>query len=415
MFRSFSIGFGGYAASAVVFLAFSIFFVRSYGSDDYATFSLLLNSVSALTMFGNYHGALVAYSVAVDRSEFMRMLRTIVPYAVAAAFICTVALVAVGNLGQALYVPVMVAFVCIVVSGLPTSALLASQANWMVNVARAVYQSLLILAFWILFAARVETSTAFVLSLVLASLTYLALIASRVRFPASHPPVEPPPRAILLLALVWNVAHMAVMLTDKVAIRYLDVGADLADAGVFLLYLDIAGRFSVIYLVGLPPLTYELLRRIRANHPVHEPALIALGICVLVGAAVAAVGIFVVPAIYELDLAGRELLPFVIGVYVALLGLSSIILAYCNSAARPRMLLWHYLGIFVTGGLALWTLYIAGGRHISITNLAIAITVGQCYALISAGVLTLREKARAVRPLAGQSPLAGGGATVKAR
>jgi hypothetical protein len=395
MLRSFSIGFGGYAASAVVFLAFSIFFVRTHGADDYGAFSLLLNTVSALTMFGNYHGALVSYSVAVDRQAFTRMLRPIALYAAAASLICAAALTAIGNLQWPLFVPAAIAFVCALVSGLPTSVLLASPANWMTNVARAAYQSLLILAFWILFALQFDVGTAFVLSLLLASATYLALLASRARFPASHPPVDPAPRAILLLALCWNLAHMAVMLTDKFAIRFLNVGADFTDAGVFLLYLDIAGRFSVIYLIGLPPLTYELLRRIRSNRPVYEPALIAVLVCVLLGASVAAIGQYLVPTIYKLELTGREMLPAVIGAYVTLMGLGSIILAYCNSAGRPQLLIWHYLGTFVTGAIVLGAIYIAGGHHISVTQLAIALAVGQAYALLTATILVAREKGMA--------------------
>jgi hypothetical protein len=262
----------------------------------------------------------------------------------------------------------------------------------MANVARAVYQCLLILAFWLLFALEIDAATAFVFSLVIACTTYLALLASRVRFPASHPPVDPPPRAILLLALCWNLAHMAVMLTDKFAIRFLNVGTDLHDVGVFLLYLDIAGRFSVIYLIGLPPLTYELLRRIRANRPLHEPALIALLICIILGASVAVIGQYIVPMIYKLTLSGRDLLPAIVGVYVMLMGLGSIVLAYCNSAGRPRLLIWHYLGMFVTGAAVLGAIYIAEGRHISITQLALALTVGQAFAVITAVILVAREK-----------------------
>ena len=395
MLRSFFIGFGGYAASAAVFLAFSIFFVRTQGADDYGTFSLLLNTVSALTMFGNYHGALVAYSVAVDRQAFFRMLRPIALYAIAASLVCATALTAIGNLQWPLFPAAALAFLCALIAGLPTAVLLASPANWMANVARAVYQCVLILAFWLLFALKIDAATAFVFSLVIACTTYLALLASRVRFPASHPPVDPPPRAILLLALCWNLAHMAVMLTDKFAIRFLNVGAGLHDVGVFLLYLDIAGRFSVIYLIGLPPLTYELLRRIRAKRPVHEPALIALLTCIVLGASVAAIGQYVVPAIYKLNLAGHEMLPAIVGVYVMLLGLGTIVLAYCNSAGRPRVLIWHYLGIFVMGALVLAAIYIAGGRHISITELAIALSVGQAFALVSAAILVAREKGTA--------------------
>src|SRR5262245_15691998 len=150
MLRSFAVGLGSYAASAVVYLLFSIYFVRNHGAEAYGAFSLMLNTVSALTMFGNYHGALVAYSVAVERRAFLAMLRQVLVYGAIAAVPCAVALAAIGNLRLPLLIPAAIAFAFIVVSGLPTAALLASPANWRVNVVRSVYQSLLILAFWAL-------------------------------------------------------------------------------------------------------------------------------------------------------------------------------------------------------------------------------------------------------------------------
>jgi hypothetical protein len=75
-----------------------------------------------------------------------------------------------------------------------------------------------------------------------------------------------------------------------------------------------------------------------------------------------------------------------------LMGLGSIVLAYCNSAGRPRLLIWHYLGMFVTGAAVLGAIYIAEGRHISITQLALALTVGQAFAVITAVILVAREK-----------------------
>jgi hypothetical protein len=382
----------GYAASAAVYLVFSVFFVRSYGAEAYGAFSLLLNTVSALTMFGNYHGALVAYSVSVERRAFMAMLRPIFVYAAVSAVVSAYALGAIGNLGLPLLAPAVIAFVFIVLSGLPTSALLASPANWFVNVARAVYQSLLMLAFWALIVLQTELRTAFVLGLLAAAATYLALLASKVRFSAPGPPVEPAPRGIILLAVCWNVAHMGVMLTDKFAIRYLNVGADMADVGVYLLYLDIAGRFSAIFVIGLPPLTYEFLRRIRAGAPVHQSALIAASLCLVLGVAVALVGYYVIPRLYGTHLAGRELLPAIIGVHLVLLGLGSLFLAYCNAAGRSRALLWHYVGVFATGAAALAVFYLAGGHHVSVTQLAGALAIGQCYVLVSATIAAIRER-----------------------
>jgi O-antigen/teichoic acid export membrane protein len=394
MIRSFAIGLASYAASAVVFLVFSVFFVRSYGADAYGTFSLLLNTVSALTMFGNYHGAFVAYSVAVDRRAFRAMLKPVLFYAALTSVASASLLAAIGNLRLPLLVPAALAFVFIVLSGLPCSALLASPKNWLVNIVRAIYQSLLILVFWALFALSAEPGTAFVLALLVAAAIYLALLSSRVSFAEPPPAADPAPRHILLLAMCGNLAHMGVMLTDKLAIRYLSVGVDAVDVGVFLLYLDIAGRLSAIYVIGLPALTYELLSKLRASQRVRRPALIAFSICLLVGATVAVVGYYVIPPLYGINLAGRELLPGIIGGYLAVMGLGSLFLAYCNSAGRPRVLLWHYIGVLATGSTVLAALYFAGNRHISITDLAIALAAGQCYVLVSGAILVIRERGR---------------------
>ncbi|MGH7004757.1 MAG: hypothetical protein ACREIP_12485, partial [Alphaproteobacteria bacterium] len=198
--------------------------------------------------------------------------------------------------------------------------------------------------------------------------------------------------SILLLAMCWNLAHMAVMLTDKLAIRYLGVGVDAADVGVFLLYFDIVGRFSAIYVIGLAPLTYELLRRIREGERVHLTALFALSVCLLVGVVVALVGYYVIPRLYGTDLVGRESLPAIMGVYLTLLGFGSVLLAYCNSAGQVRFLLLHYLGLFISGSFVLVALYLAGGRHLSVTQLAIALAAGQCFIFVSGTVLAMRAK-----------------------
>ena len=87
MLRGIALSVGGYAVSAIVFIVFSIVFVRSYGAETYGDFSILLNTVSALTLFGNYHGALVPFSAAVERAAFFRMLRPVGAYSIITAAI----------------------------------------------------------------------------------------------------------------------------------------------------------------------------------------------------------------------------------------------------------------------------------------------------------------------------------------
>lgn len=411
MLRSFAIGLGGYAASAVVYLVFSVVFVRQYGTEAYAGFSLLLNTVSALTMFGNYHGALVSHSAATERQAFFAMLRSVLIYAVIFAMVSGAALALIGDLHPGWIAPAALAFAFAIAAGLPTAVLLASPANWLVNVARAVYQTLLILGFWAMFALGVGLGAAFVISLVVSAAVYLSLIAKKVEFTLPPPAATPAPSGILWLALVWNIAHMGVMLTDKFAIRFLDVGTNFADAGLFLLYLDISGRFSAVFIIGLPPLTYELLRRLREGISIVPTAATALAICAVVGGVVALVGYHVIPRLYGTDLSGREALPLVMGVYIALLGLGTLLLAYCNSSGQPRILVWHYTGVFAVGVAALAGFYVAGGYHIGIVALAVALAVGQAFVLVSAVILLVRvhRRRRAVlrTPRTPREPTAG--------
>lgn len=394
MVKSFFIGVSSYGASAAAFVAFSIFFVRGYGPENYAQFSILLNTVSAVTLFGNYHGTLVAFSTAVDRRAFRAMVRPMLLYAAAAAAASSMIMNEIGGVTGIFLVPMAAAFLFIVASGLPTAALLATSRNWLVNVIRALYQCSLIAVFWILYAVTRDLMASFSAALFVAATLYLVLLASRVDFAADAASARSPPRGVLLIAAMTNMFLMAVMLTDKFVIRFVGVGPTPADVGHFLLYLDIAGRFATIYVIALGPFTFEMLKRRRFGLGMLGPGLLSAIVPIVVGAVVVAAGYFVLPPLYAIALRGQDWLPAVIGLYVMLLGWNTAFLAYCNAAGRVFLLLAHYAGTFALGAAAIAGLYLLGDGRLTVTQLASALVLGQCYVAVSGGIVLAGVAAR---------------------
>lgn len=386
MIRSLWFSAISYAGSAVVYIAFSIFFLRSYGAEAYGTFSIMLNAVSALTLFGNYQGALVAYAPAVDRKAFFGMIRPVAAYAIATAVLSAMVLLSVGQIPWEYYALALLAFVCISASGLPAAAILATPHNWALNAFRAVYQSLLIIVFWMVFAGTRVMSFAFVLSLLLAAGLYLGLLAWRVRFDFPAVRTALPPRNVLVVAMVSNLALMGVMLTDKAAIRYLDVGPTAHDVGVFLLFYDVMARFTAVFVIALNPVTYELLRRMRLQNSLASVLTIAILICTAVGVIAGLAGYFVVPFIYAMDISGQSWLPAIMATYVTLYGVGSVLLAFCNAAGKVHFLVVHYVLMLVSGAAALGIFYFGFGPGLTVTQVAVSIMVGQAGAIFS-GIL----------------------------
>ena len=58
--------------AAGVFLAFTIYYTRIYGVEQYGQFSFLLNTVTALIALGAYEGFLITHSVTQSRRAFDR-------------------------------------------------------------------------------------------------------------------------------------------------------------------------------------------------------------------------------------------------------------------------------------------------------------------------------------------------------
>ena len=383
MIRALAVSLGGYGLSAVVFILFSIFFVRTYGAESYGAFSILLSTVSALTLFGNYHGSLVSFSAAVERRAFFRMSRVVFIYSLVMGAVSGLVLGSIGKMEVILTAPAIIAFVLLVGAGMPAAALLATPSNWWVNLARAVYQSLLIVAFWFFFEITGHVGRAFAFSLLLAAAVYFGLLALRVRLPDGPTTAKAAPPGVLMLSLTWNLAVMGIVLLDKVAIRFLEIGSSATDIGIYLLYFDIAGRLSAIYAIALGTFTYELLRRLRVGGSVFRLLAIGSVACGGVGILGYAVGVWVIPPAYGFRLETAGWLPLVTGVFLVVVGFSSLLLAYCNATGRNKFLVCHYAIVLTAAVGTLLVRYLIFGT-VTVLELAIALTVGHAFTLLSA-------------------------------
>jgi hypothetical protein len=390
MLKGFTLGLAAYSASAVVFLTFSVLFVRTYGSSSYGSFSILLNTVSAVTLFGNYHGAIISFSAASERTAFRRMLLPVITYASVAGLISGVVLSVMGSLDYTFFALVSFSLFLVIASGLPTASLLASSENWKVNVFRAIYQVVLVVVFWLLYAATRDVGASFSISLFAAAASYFILLAWNVSLPAETMEIEPIPRGLLPISVFSNLMLMGTMLTDKIVIRYIGLKSSPDDIGVFFLYYDLVARVSAVYAIALAPFTYEILSLIRSGKTVLKPILAAGVICLCTGLLAVPIGYSLVPAFYSIDLTGREWLPAVMCAYLVLLGCSAILMAYCNASGQIGFLSRHYVGVLLTGIGAIAVFYAMSGNRLSIAHLALALTTGQIVTLFSGVILLSR-------------------------
>ncbi|MDB5572562.1 MAG: hypothetical protein JWN93_3745 [Hyphomicrobiales bacterium] len=366
-----------YGLSAVVFVGFSVLFVRWYGAGAYGGFSLLLNTVSALTLFGNFHGTLVSYSVASDPSHYRSFSRIVGRYALGASLVATLVLTLVGGLPW-IYAPLLaVGFWLLIFCGLPSAALLATSHNYLFNVVRGVYQLLIVGCFWAVYAWSGDLPESFVAALLIAALAnfltlnYLGrtLISSRENAPEAS-------TSLMFAALATNLAMMATLLVDKFALSFLRIGTP-EDRGVFLLYLDVIGRLSSVFIILLPSFTYYLLQPTRDARAVVRSLAFALAVAAGTGALALGVGYGVIPALYSISLDHIRALPGVMALYIALFGVTSVVVAYCNARGLAWTLTANYaLMLLITIAALLAPMLLRGGE-LGVVDLATALALGQ--------------------------------------
>lgn len=389
-----ALSFAAYLGSAALYVLFSIYFVRWHGAATYGAFSLLLNTVSALTLFGNYHGAIVSYSVTADRDAYRRFRQPVLLYSIAAAIVATAVLMLVGSLPAPAAPLMAVAFFLLVYSGLPSSTIMATPNNYLLNLVRVLYQIVLVLVFWPLFAASHDVGYSFMFALSGAAALNAGILTvlSRRTFVWRDGATGAKP-ALLLAALIGNLAMMATLLVDKFALRFLEPGT-LQERGLFLLYIDLIGRLSAIFNVLLPTLTYLLLRRVAEQRSTTQPIALATLLSAAIGGLALVGGYWIIPFVYGVSISGVKALPGAMGAYIALYGLSSVVLAFCNSTGRVWYLGAHYTAMLVVTLCAIALPMIVGGRALTINDLAIAVAAGQGVAIFSALVLATRLRFR---------------------
>jgi hypothetical protein len=367
-----------YALSAVVFFAFTVLFIRRFGPAPYGEFSILLNSLSALTLLGNYHSYLVSYSITTDRHAFMQyFVRAALPFAaiMTPAVALTFALVTGLRVGLAVLTAGI--FALLLLAGMPTAVVIATPENWRFNCYRAVYQISLVVAFSLFFEACRDAQLSFLLAALIAAAVFVASLwrrASRELRPAGSGP-EPPPR-ILLMSVIGNISLAMTMLADKFALTYLSVGSDRQLAGVYMLYNDVLSRGSAIFLIMFCPVTYALLDRRGRGQPV-QPLLVRLALgTVALGGVCLVVGYVAMPLIYGNIANKAPLLPLFISTIATGQGLGSIVGAYFGTTGRGRLLMQVNGAIFAAAVTGIAVFQWRCGRGFSVTQLAFVLAVG---------------------------------------
>lgn len=370
-----------YTVSAAVFLSFTVLFMRQFGAAAYGDFSIMLNSLSALLLLGNYHGYLVSYSVATNRAAFHRyLLRAVLPYVAVMVPVATTIFATVTDLRPGLAMLAGAMFALLLLCGMPTAVIMATQHNWRVNAYRAAYQVALVTVFWPLFAGSHNTQLSFLLATLVGAALSLALLLLWAERELQSAAAEPPPSAsILAMAAIGNISITLTLLADKFALRHLSVGGDRQLAGLYMLYYDVLTRASAIYVIIVCPLTYLLLDRQRRNQPVGGILLrLTLG-AAAIGMASLLVGYVAMPLLYQTEIAQAPLLPLFMAAVVAGQSLSSVIGAYYGAIGRGDQLmrLNSLILIVVMIGIASLEWSRIGG--FSITELAFVLALG--YAL----------------------------------
>ncbi|HET8729460.1 MAG TPA: hypothetical protein VFO41_18305 [Alphaproteobacteria bacterium] len=381
-----------YALSAGVFLLFTVVFSRQFGTEAYAEFSILLNSLSAILLISNYQGYLVSYSVAESRDAIRRYARYAVPYTLLAALAAATIFWFVTELTPVLWPFMALAFGLLFGITLPSTVLLASAENWRLVAYRAVYQVLIVVLFYGLYLATGRLEMAFVAAGVGAASVFLLLVLRRAfadlgSGPSDHPDA---PGSIILVAAGANGAVMLTQLIDKFAVNHLGVGPGQACVGVYFIYYDVVFRVGTIYLMFVYPLTYTFLRHLREGIPLGRTFATMIGGIAAITSATVAAGYLVVPPVYGISLDCAPLLPLLMSLFMAFTGVGYLVVAFCNAAGFSRILAKQNLAVLLAmaAGIAAGEFLAPDG--LSVTWLAAALAVGKAGTAVTLTIILLR-------------------------
>lgn len=377
-------GFAVYGFGALFFLVFSTVFVRWHGTAVYGQFSLMFNTLSALTLFGNYHGVIVSYSVASDIGKYRNFARTALAYSALTALPATWIFIAIGGVPIGYAPALWLSFLALIYCGLPSSAILATHRNYLFTTTRGAFQVLLIAAFWVFYAGLESAISAFAIAFLLTAILNLLVLNRLARRVITFRPdaADPPPR-IMVAALITNLALMATLLVDKFALSFLHIDTP-AERGVFLIYYDVIGRLSSVFVILMPALTYHFIEAVHDRSQLRAAARLALLVSAGMAILAALVG-YLIPFLYRLPHVDAALANM-FAAYIGFFGLTSFVVAYCSAKGRAWTLTANYLLVFAgtLGALALMTL-LHGST--SVTDLALAMAIGQACSIFTGAYL----------------------------
>lgn len=370
-----------FAAGALVFIGFSIFYTREFGVGRYGEFSFFLNTVTALISLGAYEGFLIAHSATETRRHFDDFNRRFNPLNIALMLVAGVAFSVVSErVDPWVVLPIMAAIYLDYRSQSSIGVLITAADNWKIRAIRTVYQVLLVAVFLALQLAGLDLDHSFAAAALLAALTNYGLLLSSAVAGLSKTAKKALrsdiTARVLAIAILTNLATVLTLLLDKFVIRQFDVGTDFS-VGVYFLFFDLATRVEALYLLVSVPVTNHLFNAVRqAGLPRREIVLMAF-ICVTAGLVFAFAGQLVVPWIYALDLEGLTPVPWLFGAYVAARGLRFLVKSVCNAAGRHEALLVSNVLVLAVGAALLVAMLTAGTGTLSIIALAAVMAAAQ--------------------------------------
>lgn len=364
-----------FAVAALAFLGFTVAYTRLFGVEQYGAFSFLLNTVTALISLGAYEGFLITHSLTQSRAKFDAFNKRYLAFNAALVAVAAIVFAIIsGRLDPLVVIFVAGAIYLDYRSQSSIAVLTTHDDNWKIRACRTLYQVLLVASFFALRFYGAAPDHAFAISVLAASAANYALLYRNARAvlpdaaPSSGMLTDIKPR-ILTIAITSNLATVLVLLLDKVTIRLFDVGGDY-NVGLYFLFFDLATRAEALYLLISVPVTNHLFTRARSGELATRDIGIMVSGTIAVGIAFGIASYLLVPFIYDVSLAGQDMLPWLFGLYVAARGIRYIVKAVCNATGlHVTLLLSNYLA-FAGGAILLLSALWAGGGAISVSAIA---------------------------------------------
>lgn len=364
-----------FAVAALAFIGFTVAYTRLFGVEQYGAFSFLLNTVTALISLGAYEGFLITHSLTQSRAKFDAFNKRYLAFNAGLVAIAAIVFAIISGRLDPLVVVFVAGGIYLDYRSQSSIAVLTTHDdNWKIRACRTLYQVLLVSSFLALRFYGAAPDYAFAISVLAASVANYGLLYRNARTvlpdvaPSSGMLSDIKPR-VLTIAITSNLATVLVLLLDKVTIRLFDVGGDY-NVGLYFLFFDLATRAEALYLLISVPVTNHLFTRARSGELATRDIGIMVSGTIAVGIAFGIASYLLVPFIYDVSLAGQDMLPWLFGLYVAARGIRYIVKAVCNATGlHVTLLLSNYL-TFAGGAVLLLSALWAGGGAISVSAIA---------------------------------------------